>query len=150
MDIDALAKPHQLCTPCRQFCTTSEILRNIPRNQAIRKQELNDGRELTIRPKHFETFDIHEYTSLQQCVRKGSCHLCSISWGELARGAGPNTFDKIRARSPKNAVLTGIVTSGGENYIGHGLLTFNFGAEKCHAEITLLSASGKHHYRLYL
>lgn len=148
MDTDALAEPHQLCPPCRQFCTTSVILRNIPRYHAIRRQELNDGREPTIRPKSVERFDIHEYSSFQQCAIKGLCHLCSIFWSELAREAGPNTLVKIGAHSSSNPVLTGVLTSGGRNSGSYGILTFNFGTENCRTDIMLLSAFGKRYYYL--
>lgn len=148
-DIDALAKPHQLCPPCRRFCNSSVLLQNIPRNHAIRRQELNEGKELSTTPRRSESFDIHEYSSFRTCATEALCHLCSIAWAELAAEYGSNNIEKIRARSTSSqdekdrTMITGTVSSGGEDGQGHGLLTFEYGIEKCKTGITLLSGFGK-------
>ncbi|OAP61677.1 hypothetical protein AYL99_03880 [Fonsecaea erecta] len=144
VDTRASAIPHQLCPPCKTFCSTSTLLQTLPHDYATWEQEGKDGRPLTLRRKDQESYQIHNYSGLRRCVSDGQCHLCAVIWAELQSEAGYDPLKELCRHEHRGVVLTGVLKGGGRQFINHRLLTFHIGEKKSNTAMQLLMSAEPH------
>jgi len=143
VDNNALAIPHELCPPCKEFCSTSDLLRTLPQDYAKWDQQQKDGEPITLRPEHREVFQIHNYSDLRQCISEGRCHLCAIIWNELSSITGSKPLEELHRLEHEGVVLTGVLRGGGKAFINHCLLGMDVGERRSDAEMQLLMSTGE-------
>ncbi|KIX98662.1 uncharacterized protein Z520_05963 [Fonsecaea multimorphosa CBS 102226] len=144
VDPDTSALPHQLCPPCKKYCSTSKLLQTLPQDYATWEQEQKDGRPLTLRSQDQESYQIHEYSELRRCVSEGQCHLCAIIWAELQSEAGYDPLAELRRLEHEGVTLTGVLKGGGKLFINHRLLTFRIGEKESNTAMQLLMSAEPH------
>ena len=143
VDNNALATPHQLCPPCKEFCSTSDLLRTLPQDYAKWELQQKAGEPITLRPECREVYQIHNYSNLHQCVSEGRCHLCAIFWSELKIHVGSKPLEELHRLEQEGMVLTGVLKGGGKTFINHCLLMLNVGGEQSKGEMQLLMSTGE-------
>ena len=141
-DTNARAIPYRLCPSCREFCSSSNLLRTLPQDYAKWDQEQKDGKPITLRPERRESYRIHGFSDFRQCVSEVRCHLCAIIWSELYSEAGYDPLEELQRREHEGVALAGVLKGGGKAFINHCLLTFEVGERRSNTAMQLLMSVG--------
>lgn len=142
-DVNASATPHKLCAPCREMCKNSAILHSFPEWYAAWEQGRRAGRSVESRPPCKESYLLHRYACLEQCVNEGGCHLCALVWSERKAAAGYDPLQELRLREDDGVSLMAELVSGGKSNLNSCYLTFQLGKTASSTPMPLLLSTGK-------